>query len=104
MDKFAIVGIAILLMVIFIFFYYKRESFSSGASIKEPTTLINYIDASNIPLYERVGGVSKCYSCEADAFKRSCGNSLAAINTRPLKYYEGMPLPEIGYARMGYMT
>jgi hypothetical protein len=104
MDKFAIVGIATLVIVAFIFLYHKREAFSSGASIKEPTTLINYIDASNIPLYERVGGVSKCYSCEADAFKRSCGNSFAAINTRPLKYYEGMPLPEIGYARMGYMT
>jgi hypothetical protein len=103
MDKFAIVGIATLVIVAFIFMYHKREAFSSGTSIKEPTTLINYIDASNIPLYERVGGVSKCFSCEADAFKRSCGNSFAAINTRPLKYYEGMPIPEIGYARMPYL-
>jgi hypothetical protein len=102
MDRFAIVGISTMVMVAIIFFYCTRETFS--ASIKEPTTLINYIDTSNIPLYERVGGVSKCFSCEADAFKRSCGNSFAAINTRPLKYYEAMPLPEIGHARMGYMA
>jgi hypothetical protein len=103
MDKFAIVGIIIIMIIIFILFYPKHERFSLGASIKEPSTLINYIDVSNIPLYERVGGASKCYSCEADAFKRSCGNSFAAINTRPLKYYEGTPLPEIGYARMPYL-
>lgn len=103
MDRFSIIGIATIVIVVFIFFYFTRENFYV-ASIKEPTTLINYIDTSNIPLYERVGGVSKCFSCEADAFKRSCGNSFAAINTRPLKYYESMPLPEIGHARMGYMA
>ncbi len=101
MDNYVIIGISTIIILTFIFFRY-RERFVSN--VNEPTTLINYIDTSQIPLYERVGGTSKCFSCEADAYKRSCGNSYAAINTRPLKYYEAMPLPEIGYARMGYMT
>jgi hypothetical protein len=101
MDKLVLLYVVIGLIVTFIFFW-RRERFT--ANVNTPTTLINDIDTSNIPLYKRVGGPSKCYSCETDAFNRSCGNSYAAISTRPLKYYEGMPLPEIGYARMGYMS
>lgn len=65
-----------------------NEKFTSN--INNPTTLIHYINTSNIPLYQQVGGASKCYSCEADAYYRNCGSSRAAINTRPIKFYENI--------------
>lgn len=101
MDKYVMMFIALWIVLAYAFLR-KNEKFV--ANIDKPTTFIGSIDTSNIPLYQRVGGTSKCYSCEADAYRRSCGNSFAAIDTRPLRYYQSMPIPEIGHARMGYVT
>jgi hypothetical protein len=74
------------------------------ADIQLSSTLKEHIDTSNIRKYQLIGGKAKCYSCENDAYLRSCGNSCSAINTRPLKFYINEPMKDHGHPKMGYIS
>ena len=99
------VSLAIVALLIVII-YKKRnpnQEYTQPA-LEHPTKCVDceHHLTSNNNIY--VGQKSKCYACERQAFRSSCGNPLAVFNEHPIRYYSLPPIQGMGFPKAGYMA